>query len=70
VTSTINPITQEPYRQLALQAESNLSILLGSAGFKFNAATNLLFAGHVLFPINNAGLRDRLTFAIGVDYAF
>jgi hypothetical protein len=70
VTSTINPITEEPYRQLALQAENNLSILLGSAGLKFNASTNLLVAGHVLFPINNAGLRDRLTFAIGLDYAF
>ena len=70
VTSTINPLTQEPYSQLALQTGSNLSILLGSAGFKFNAGTNLLVAGQVLFPINNAGLRDRLTFAFGMDYAF
>jgi hypothetical protein len=70
LTSNLNPITQEPYRQLSLRAENNLSILLGSAGFKFNAAANLLLAGHVLFPISNAGLRDRLTFAIGLDYAF
>ena len=70
VTSSINPLTEEPYRQLALQPGNNLSILLGSTGFKFNASANLLVATHVLFPINNAGLRDRLTFAIGIDYAF
>lgn len=70
LTSTINPITEQPYQQLALQPDHNLSILLGAAGFKFNAAANLLVAGQVLFPITNAGLRDRLTVAIGIDYAF
>jgi hypothetical protein len=69
-TSTINPLTGEPYRQLALEAGRNLTLLLGSAGFKFNAATNLLVMANVLFPLNSAGLRDRLTFAFGMDYAF
>ena len=70
VTSTVNPLTGEPYRQLALQNGTNLSLLLGSTGVKFNAATNLLVTANVLFPLTNAGLRDRLTFAFGVDYAF
>lgn len=68
-TSSSNPITGQPYRQLALQP-GNLSLLLGSTGFKFNASTNTLIMANVLFPLNNAGLRDRLTFAFGVDYAF
>jgi hypothetical protein len=68
-TSSTNPITGAPYRQLALQT-GNLSLLLGSAGVKFNAARNLLVMANVLFPLNDAGLRDRLTFSFGADYAF
>jgi hypothetical protein len=68
-TSSTNPATGEPYRQLAL-TEGHLVTLFGSAGFKFNAAGNLLVCANFLFPIYNAGLRDRLTFAFGVDYAF
>jgi hypothetical protein len=68
-TSTANPITGQPYRQLGLQS-GNLSLMLGSTGFKFNAATNLLVMANVLFPLSDAGLRDRLTVAFGVDYAF
>ncbi len=68
-TSVTNPLTGQPYSQLALQS-GNLSLLLGSTGFKFNAANNLLVAANVLFPLSNKGLRDRLTFAFGLDYAF
>ena len=67
--STINPLTEEPYRQLALRS-GNLAQALGSTGFKFNARTNLLVMANVLFPLNSAGLSDRLTVAFGVDYAF
>jgi hypothetical protein len=67
--STSNPITGEPYRQLALQS-GNLSLLLGSAGVKFNPRGNLLVTANVLFPLTDAGLRDRLTVAFGLDYAF
>lgn len=69
-TSSINPISGEPYRQLALQTGSNLSQMLGALGFKYNAGPNMLFMAHVLFPLNNAGLNDRLTIALGIDYAF
>jgi Putative MetA-pathway of phenol degradation len=68
-TSSTNPITGEPYRQLALRS-GNLSQLLGATGFKFNVASNLLVMAHVLFPFNDAGLTDRMTLAFGVDYAF
>ena len=68
-TSTTNPITGQPYEQLEL-FDGNLSLLLGAAGVKYNAATNLLLNANILFPLTSAGLRDRLTFAIGLDYAF
>jgi Putative MetA-pathway of phenol degradation len=69
-TSTTNPATGGPYEQLVLDPDSSLNLLLGAAGFKFNAATNLLLNGNILFPLSDAGLRDRLTFVFGFDYAF
>jgi hypothetical protein len=48
----------------------NLTLLLGTAGVKFNVRGNLLISGSVLFPLTNAGLRSRVTTVIGVDYAF
>ena len=68
-TSSINPNTGAPYEQLALRA-GDLTQVLGSTGFKYNAGPNLLLVGNILFPLNNQGLRDRVTFALGFDYAF
>jgi hypothetical protein len=48
----------------------NLTLLLGTAGAKFNLAGNLLVSANVLFPLSKAGLRSRVTTVIGVDYAF
>ncbi len=48
----------------------NLTLLLGTAGVKFNPAGNLLISGSVLFPLTTAGLRSRVTTVIGIDYAF
>jgi hypothetical protein len=48
----------------------NLTLLLGTSGLKFNFAGNLLISGSVLFPLTNAGLRSRVTMALGIDYAF
>ena len=64
-TSSTNPLTGQPYEQLGLRS-GDLSLLLGAAGFKFNAGTNLLLNANVLFPLTDAGLRDRLTFAFGI----
>ena len=48
----------------------NLTLLLGTGGVKYNVGGNLLVSGSVLFPLNRAGLRSRLTAVVGVDYAF
>jgi hypothetical protein len=50
--------------------QGNLTLMLGTAGVKYNLAGNLLISGNVLFPLTHAGLRSRLTTVIGVDYAF
>ena len=49
---------------------TDLNLVLGSAGFKYNAGTNLLVNANILFPITNGGLRDTMTFAFGFEYAF
>ncbi len=67
--SRTNPLSGEPYSQLALSS-GNLNILLGALGGKFNLLPNLLISGNVLFPLANSGLKDRLTIAFGLDYAF
>jgi hypothetical protein len=48
----------------------NLTLLLGTAGVKYNIAGNLLVSGNVLFPLTKAGLRSRVTMVVGLDYAF
>jgi len=48
----------------------NLSLMLGTAGFKFNPAGNWLVSASLLFPLTDAGLRSRVTTAVGLDYAF
>lgn len=68
-TSSTNPLTNAPYRQLAL-TPGHMNLALGSAGVKYNPAPNILLSGNVLFPLTSGGLRDRLTVAFGVDFAF
>jgi hypothetical protein len=69
-TSTTNPLTNQPYRQLALQRDRNLSLMLGAAGVKFNPTRNVLVGANVLFPLTTGGLRDKLTYVAGIEYAF
>jgi hypothetical protein len=69
LVSQNNPVTNQPYRELAL-TPGNLHVLLGALGGKFNLSPNLLLSGNVLFPLANNGLKDRLTIAFGLDYAF
>jgi hypothetical protein len=69
-TSSTNPLTGQPYSQLALTVGENLNLVLGAVGAKVNVAPNLLISGNVLFPITKGGLRDRFTVAFGLDYAF
>lgn len=48
----------------------NLTLLLGTAGAKWNLHGNLLLTGSVLFPLTDAGLHSRVTTVAGLDYAF
>ncbi len=50
--------------------KSNLNILLGVAGLKVNLARTVLLTASVLFPLNDAGLRAKVTPVFGLDYAF
>jgi hypothetical protein len=49
---------------------ADLTLLLGTAGAKFNPVGNLLVTGSVLYPLTKAGLRSRVTAMVGIDYAF
>jgi hypothetical protein len=48
----------------------NLNLLYGTAGVKVNPRGNLLISASVLFPLSDAGLKNRLTTIIGMEYAF
>ena len=48
----------------------NLQLYLGAAGIRFNPWRTLLVTANLLFPMTDAGLRDRVTPAIGIDYVF
>jgi Putative MetA-pathway of phenol degradation len=48
----------------------NLNLVYGTAGVKANVWGDLLVSANVLFPFVDAGLRSRLTVAVGVDFAF
>lgn len=48
----------------------NLTLLLASAGAKFNITRTLLFSASVLIALNDAGLRDAITPTFGFDYTF
>lgn len=48
----------------------DLSLVVGAAGLRFNPRGNFLLTANVLVPFTKAGLRDRITPVIGVDYSF
>ena len=45
-------------------------IVNGSLGFKFSAANRTTVVTNALFPLNDGGLRARLTYTLGVEYAY
>lgn len=54
-----------------LQFEAgNLQLYLGAAGVRFNPWRTVLVTANLLFPLTDAGLRDRVTPVLGIDYAF
>jgi hypothetical protein len=47
-----------------------MNLALAAVGLKANVFDNLLVSVHLLFPLTDAGLRDRVTPVIGFDYSF
>lgn len=59
------------YRPLGFEEDqSNLNLLLGSVGVKYNVFRTSLLAFNVLFPLNDNGLRDKLTWVVGMEHSF
>jgi hypothetical protein len=48
----------------------DLQLYLGAAGVRFSPWRTILVTANVLFPLTDAGLRDRVTPVLGVDYVF
>ena len=49
---------------------ASFNVVNGAVGIKFNPAGNLLVDVNVLFKLNDAGLRDRITPLVGFEYSF
>jgi hypothetical protein len=49
---------------------TNFNVANGAVGFKLNVAERLLFGFNVLFKMNDAGLRDKVTPLFGFEYSF
>jgi hypothetical protein len=48
----------------------HLNLLYGTAGVKINPKGNFLISASVLYPLTDAGLKNRLMTIVGMDYAF
>ena len=57
------------FPQIGFVTES-YNLASGAAGFKFNPGGRLLIDFNVLFKLDNAGLRDKVTPLVGIEYAF
>lgn len=58
---TINPTSIPDIRD---------DIVNGSFGFKFTTPSRLTILTNALFPLNDGGLRARLTYTLGLEYAW
>lgn len=67
--SGTTPTIQVTRREFRLES-GNLNLALGNAGVRFNPLRTLLVSASLQFNLTNAGLRDRVTPVISVDYAF
>lgn len=57
------------FPQIGFVTES-YNVANGAVGLKFNPAGRLLIDVNVLFKLDNAGLRDKVTPLVGIEYAF
>ena len=63
------PIEQTTLQTIALSPGS-LTSALAAVGVKVNPWRNLLISAHLLFPLNDSGLRSGVTPVVGFDYSF
>ena len=59
----------QPFPQIGFVTES-YNMASGAAGLKFNPVGRLLVDVNVLFKLDDAGLRDKVTPLFGIEYAF
>jgi hypothetical protein len=69
VTQTFTAADGETFPQIDFVTEA-YSIINGAAGLKINLGGRLLLDANVLFKLNDAGLRDKVTPLVGIEYAF
>jgi hypothetical protein len=50
--------------------DGDMNLLVSVLGLRYNPRGNLLISAEVLLPVTKAGLRDKLTPVIGIDYSF
>jgi len=63
------PVEHATRREFRLEP-GNLNLAIGNTGVRFNPFRKLLVSANLLFALTDAGLRDRVTPVISVDYAF
>ena len=63
------PIEHATRREFRLEP-GNLNLAVGNTGVRFNPFRKMLLSANLLFALTEAGLRDRVTPVISVDYAF
>ena len=69
-TAAGGPFQAERADAVGITGRENIHILLGVAGVKINVAKTLLLTANVLFPLNDSGLRAKISPVVGLDYAF
>jgi len=63
------PVEHAAERQFRLEP-GNLNLVIGTTGARFNPFRKMLVSANLLFALTSAGLRDRVTPVISVDYSF
>jgi hypothetical protein len=69
IRETFTAANGQSFPQIGFVTES-YNLANGSAGLKFNPVGRLLIDFNVLFRLDSAGLRDKVTPLFGIEYAF
>jgi uncharacterized membrane protein YgcG len=67
--TTPRPVEHATKSEFRLEP-GNLNLAVGSTGVRFNPFRKMLVSANLLFGLTQAGLRDRVTPVISVDYGF